>query len=738
MVNYQAKLCMGIADLDKGVSLMNENNNNWCIEEQRLKETIEEASLQLDDAINANEKNREMIQAAKKEIRENTSHGIGNLYGSDGFEALVELSQAMAPVTERTALYEFTEAKIAKLRDILNTPYFARIDFCFSEGEHTESIYIGHHSLKKENAYKMLIHDWRSPVASVFYRFAPGDAWYDAPVGRIEGKLLLKRQFEITAGHLDFFFDADLQVFDDFLRKLLSSNTSPKMKTIVESIQRDQDLVIRDMENDLLIVQGVAGSGKTSIALHRAAYLMYQGLADRLQGREIIIVSPHKLFEQYIANVIPELGEENVRTVIFDEILKDLIERKFETKNIFLERVLSNGPQSRLKNDSMAFKASADFIKILDRFIDDIPRRFMNIRDIRFKGETIFTRAEIIRRLQINPDTPLKTKLGYLEEAINETVYGKWRRPLKSSVRNEMMRFAEIDALYLYQQLFEKHDYFFKIAAGVALPDDIDKMLAVSKRNLAHHNLNYDDAVALGYLSLRLFGAKEYASIKQVIIDEGQDYYPLLYEILNRLFLKAKLTILGDINQTLDKNEDLSFYESITKRLNRQKSALVTMNKSYRCTSEILRFSKKFIDDAIPVESFNRSGEEPVLLGATDTESLVEKLCEAINQCIEAGYQSIGLILKTQKNTMVLFEALKQKMAVNLIRHDTIAEIEGVSIMPMYLSKGLEFDAVFICDVSAANYRNEADKRLLYIGCTRALHRLYLLWEGRPSPLLKD
>ncbi|MBC3898478.1 AAA family ATPase [Acetobacterium malicum] len=717
---------------------MNENNHNWCIEEQRLKETIEEARAQLDDALKANEKNREMIQAAKKEIRENTSHGIGNLYGSDGFEALVELSQAMAPVTERTALYEFTEAKITKLRGILDTPYFARIDFCFRDGEQTEPIYIGHHSLKKENAYKMLIHDWRSPVASVFYRFAPGDAWYDAPVGRIEGKLLLKRQFEIKDGHLDFFFDADLQVFDEFLKKLLSSNTSPKMKTIVESIQRDQDLVIRDMENDVLIVQGVAGSGKTSIALHRAAYLMYQGLSDRLQGREIIIVSPHKLFEQYIANVIPELGEENVRTLVFDEIIKDLIDKKFETKNVFLERVLSNGPQSQLKSDSMAFKASADFIKILDRFIDDIPQHLMNIRDIRYKGETIFTRAEIISRLQTNPDTPLKTKLGYLEEAINETVYGKWRRPLKSSVRNEMMRFAEIDALNLYTQLFENDGYFFKIAAGIALPEGIRKMLAVTKRNLIHHHLNYDDAVALAYLSLRLFGAKEYATIKQVIIDESQDYYPLHYEIMNRLFLKSKLTILGDINQTLQKNEDLSFYEAIAKRLNRKKSALVTMNKSYRCTSEILRFSKKFIDDAIPVESFNRSGEEPVLLGAADTESLVEKLCDTINQCQTAGYQSIGLIVKNQKNTMVLFEALQQKMSVNLIRHNTVVEIEGVSIMPLYLSKGLEFDAVLICDVSAENYHSEADKRLLYIGCTRALHRLYLLWEGQPSPLLTD
>jgi DNA helicase-2/ATP-dependent DNA helicase PcrA len=708
------------------------------MEEERLRETIAEARLQLDAALSANEKNREMILTAKQEIRDNTSHSIGSLWSSDGFEALVELSQSLNPVSERMAIYEFTDAKITRLRGILDSPYFARIDFCFSEDGHTEPIYIGRHSLKKENAYQLLIHDWRSPVASVFYRFSPGAAYYDAPVGRIEGQLLLKRQFEIKSGQLEYFFDADLQVFDDFLRKLLSNNSSPQMKTIVESIQRDQDLVIRDIHNDLLIVQGVAGSGKTSIALHRAAYLMYEGLDEHLYGREILIISPHKLFEQYIANVIPELNAENVRTMLFDQILTDLIARKFETRNIFLERILSSGQSSRLKKESMAFKASAEFIKILERFIADLPGRLLKIRTISYKGETIFTRAEMINRLRANPDTPLKTKLDYLEEALNEAVYGKWRHPLKQSIRHEMMRFAELDALDLYQKLFETDDYFFKLAEGITLPAGIDKILAITRRNLANKNLTYDDAVALGYLSLRLFGAREYAGIKQVIIDEGQDYYPLHYELLKRLFLKTKFTILGDINQTLQKNEDLRFYEQISRQLNRPKNTLVTMNKSYRCTSEILRFSKRFIDNEIPVESFNRHGAEPLLMGVPDTDRLADRLEQEISRCMNAGYQSIGLILKNQKNATRLFDALKKKMTVNLIRHDTMATLAGVSLMPVYLSKGLEFDAVFLCDASQANYRSEADRRLLYIGCTRALHRLFLLWEGEPSPFLDD
>ena len=211
-------------------------------------------------------------------MRENTVHGITDLYASDGFEALVKLSQYVNPTTDKIVDYEEEEHKIFLLENMIKSPYFVRIDFKFDDEETFEKIYIGRSSLRKNSYQEMSVYDWRSPVAGIFYRFMKGAAFYDAPCGRITGELNLKRQYEINNGVPEYFFDTNVQIVDAFLRQLLSQTTTAKMKAIVETIQQEQDIVIRDMENDLLMVQGVAGSGKTSIALHRAAYLMYQGL----------------------------------------------------------------------------------------------------------------------------------------------------------------------------------------------------------------------------------------------------------------------------------------------------------------------------------------------------------------------------------------------------------------------------------------------------------------------------
>lgn len=241
---------------------------------------------------------------------------------SDGFEALAELSQYMNPVTDKIADYDEVENKIVLLENLIKSPDFARIDIRFDDEDTFANIYIGRTSLKEDKTHDIYVYDWRSPIASVFYRFVTGKVYYDAPGGRITGEVSLKRQYEINNGKMEYFFDADVQIVDEFLRKLLSQNPSLKMKTIVETIQREQDIVIRDMESDLMMVQGVAGSGKTSIALHRAAYRMYQGLQSGLSAHNIIIISQNTLFEQYISQVLPELGENNIDSVVFEEIYR--------------------------------------------------------------------------------------------------------------------------------------------------------------------------------------------------------------------------------------------------------------------------------------------------------------------------------------------------------------------------------------------------------------------------------
>jgi DNA helicase-2/ATP-dependent DNA helicase PcrA len=225
-------------------------------------------------------------------------------------------------------------------------------------------------------------------------------------------------------------------------------------------------------------------------------------------------------------------------------------------------------------------------------------------------------------------------------------------------------------------------------------------------------------------------------NIKQVVIDEAQDYYPLQYEIFHLLFRNAKFTVLGDMNQTLEKQEDISLYEQIGRILNKKKASLITMEKSFRCTNEILQYGLKFIDRSPDIKSFNRKGEEPQVFTASDQASLKDLIIQEVRTCSNNGYRTIGLICKSEKNANSLYLALKDKIEVQLIKNESTADLQGVFIIPVYLSKGLEFDAVLICDIDSETYYTEEDKRFLYIACTRALHRLNQFCKGESSRLL--
>ncbi|MSS11183.1 AAA family ATPase [Clostridium sp. WB02_MRS01] len=721
---------------------MENNRTELEFEKSRLEQTIALAKEQLDQARERNVENKSAIISAKKELRENTSHSIANLWSSEGFEALAALNQYANPITDKIADYEAVENKILLLEKMIQSPYFARIDFKFEDEDIFENIYIGRTSLKKDETNEFFIYDWRSPIASVFYRFVLGQAFYDAPGGRITGEVNLKRQYEISKGELEYYFDADVQIVDEFLRKLLSQNTSPKMKTIVETIQREQDIVIRDMENDLMMVQGVAGSGKTSIALHRAAYLMYQGLSSKLAADNILIISPNSLFEQYISNVLPELGEEHVVSVVFEDIIASVVKNEqVQSRNQFLENLISNTQYRDIIKSSMEFKTSRQFLEILDRFLDDLPHKWMNFEDICYDGECIIS-GEMIKDKVLSGinETPLGIRLKligeYILELISELKKTRLRKSEKILMNEEMLKFMELDLKDVYRKLFHDKEYFYSLAKDIELPGCMDQILTFTQENLDTNMLYYDDATVLTYLNLKIYGINKYKAIKQVVIDEAQDYYPLHFEIFHLLFSKAKFTILGDINQTLEKREDLSLYKQIRKIFNKKKSSLVTMDKSFRCTNEILNYGLRFLEQSTEIKSFNRKGDEPEIYTANDQISYHNMIVSEVKSCLKMGYQSIGLICKTEKKALFLYESLKDKADVQLIKSESITDLQGVFIIPVYMSKGLEFDAVLICDADAETYYSQDDKKLLYIACTRALHRLNLFCMGEASPLL--
>ena len=720
---------------------MGNNQTEKAFEEKRLAQTISLAEEQLKQAKEAADKKKSEIIEAKKDVRENTEHGITSLYTSDGFEALVELSQYINPVTDKIIDYEEEEHKILLLEKMIKSPYFARIDFKFDDEDEFEKIYIGRSSLRKNSYQEMYVYDWRSPIASIFYRFMTGEAFYDAPCGRVTGELNLKRQYEIKNGILEYFFDSDVQIVDEFLRQLLSQNTTAKMKAIVETIQHEQDVVIRDMENDLLMVQGVAGSGKTSIALHRAAYLMYQGLQTKLSANNIMIISPNSIFEQYISNVLPELGEDNVISSVFEDILSALlIGRKIQSRNDFLENLIVNSKYKEISRNSIEFKTSSFFREILDQFLIDIPRQWIEFEDVYYEGKCVVSGQILKDKILGRPETPLGIKLEQLEDYILEQIFGtgkgRGHKEEKNLIKQEIQKFIKIDIVELYKILFSNEAYFYSLLQNSNPSQNIKNIWKYTKENLEADSLYYDDAIAIAYLYLKIYGTNKYKNIKQVVIDEAQDYYPLQYEIFNFLFSNAKFTILGDMKQTLAKKEDISFYEQIQKILNKKKSSLIMLDKSFRCTNEILNFSLKFIEKSSQIKSFNRNGDSPKVYIADNSEIFIDEIVKEINLCQEKGFQSICLICKTEKNSTYLFNKIKHKLDIQLIKNGSVSDLQGVFILPVYMSKGLEFDTVLICDADSQNYHDEDDKNLLYVACTRALHKLSLFCENEVSPLI--
>lgn len=720
---------------------MGNNQTEKAFEEKRLAQTISLAEEQLKQAKEAADKKKSEIIEAKKDVRENTEHGITSLYTSDGFEALVELSQYINPVTDKIIDYEEEEHKILLLEKMIKSPYFARIDFKFDDEDEFEKIYIGRSSLRKNSYQEMYVYDWRSPIASIFYRFMTGEAFYDAPCGRVTGELNLKRQYEIKNGILEYFFDSDVQIVDEFLRQLLSQNTTAKMKAIVETIQHEQDVVIRDMENDLLMVQGVAGSGKTSIALHRAAYLMYQGLQTKLSANNIMIISPNSIFEQYISNVLPELGEDNVISSVFEDILSELLNgRKIQSRNDFLENLIVNSKYKEISRNSIEFKTSSFFREILDQFLIDIPRQWIEFEDVYYEGKCVVSGQILKDKILGRPETPLGIKLEQLEDYILEQIFGtgkgRGHKEEKNLIKQEIQKFIKIDIVELYKILFSNEAYFYNLLQNSNPSQNIKNIWKYTKENLEADSLYYDDAIAIAYLYLKIYGTNKYKNIKQVVIDEAQDYYPLQYEIFNLLFSNAKFTILGDMKQTLAKKEDISFYEQIQKILNKKKSSLIMLDKSFRCTNEILNFSLKFIEQSSQIKSFNRNGDSPKVYIADNSEIFIDEIVKEINLCQEKGFQSICLICKTEKNSIYLFNKIKHKLDIQLIKNGSVSDLQGVFILPVYMSKGLEFDTVLICDADSQNYHDEDDKNLLYVACTRALHKLSLFCENEVSPLI--
>lgn len=629
-----------------------------------------------------------------------------------------EIRSMRESILNHFALGESVINKHKRLTKILAIPYFGRIDFLEKkENSKVMPIYIGIHTFYDPESRATLIHDWRAPVSSMFYDHELGEAGYRSPSGEIKGEISLKRQYRIRGGKMEFMIESALTVHDDILQKELSSNVDDKMKNIVATIQREQNQIIRNEDIRTLIIQGVAGSGKTSIALHRIAYLLYT-FRDSISSKDILIISPNKVFSDYISNVLPELGEETVPETSMEQILSGVLEHKYKYQTYFgLVNELLEKPSSSLIN-RIAYKASFGFISELDKFILHIENTYFKAADVKLtKYITIpapfieeqylrFNRYPIRRRFDAMADYMLDMlKIQY---AFTVTTAG--RNLLKKEIR---LMFAGNNDIQVYKDFFKwtNNPGMFKMRKG--------------------HTLEYSDLAPLAYLHLALEGnGNQPFRVKHLLIDEMQDYSPIQYKVIQKLF-PCRKTVLGDAGQSVNPYGS-STAETIQKSLTA--SEIMKLCKSYRSTFEITDFAQKIHPNA-ELEPVARHGEKPQILQFGSAVEELSGIMGLISTYRKSGYKSLGIICKTEQQARKMADMLKSYANdISFLSSQSSAFVQGIVITSAHMAKGLEFDEVIIPQTDERNYRSEIDKSMLYVAVTRAMHRLTLTFhEARPA-----
>lgn len=744
---------------------MIEYNDKHLEEIQYLEEIINLLKYKLDiETSNLEEQKIDLI-AARKEMWENTTHS------SADFDKLSDLNQYLSALQAQTFTYTELAKRISKYEKMLDSPYFARIDFTEQGYDDTDKIYIGLFNLMDEETHDIKVYDWRAPISSVYYRNELGPVEYKAPAGIIKGTITLKRQYKITKGEMEYFFDSNINILDEMLMEALSQNMTSKMKTIVETIQKQQDLIIRDLENDLLVVQGVAGSGKSSVALHRIAFLMYQGLNYKLSANNIIVISPNPLFSKYISNVLPELGEDNINEFTFENIFFKLYESRLsvKTKSENFENIIcaATEEERNFLRSYNEFKGSKTFKEILDRFVYHFEHKMIKFEDVYFNGEFLETK-QLLKSFLLSGklNMPTAKKLKIMENRIIEKLHER-KLSRRSKIEKAVVKlnqhefesksftrmlaaketasfiknlhnFTEFDCFELYKTLFENRKIFNAVSKGLILPENIEKIINYTNQSLQdRYNIPYADGMGLVYLKIKAEGCDLFRDIKQVVVDEAQDYYPLHYHILKNLYRDARFTVVGDVNQSVEKKSDVSIYDDIIEIFGFEKNNKVFLNKSYRSSYEISKFSSKLLEEGTYTEYFKRNEEEPEIIQCKTTDELDNKLIKDIENYKSQGLNTVAIICKNRKTAADLYFRIAGRTKVKLVDYLEEQSITGTIIVPVYLAKGLEFDAVMVYGTDNKTYNTNYDKKLLYIACTRALHRLSLYYTGKITRYLK-
>ncbi len=701
-------------------------------------------------------------------------------------------------VMVNTMLHDTLALKVKNLYTARGKPYFARVDYKENSSDKSEKLYIGKMSLSRDEDQEIVIVDWRAPIANLYYEGRLGPSSYECPDGVINGDLLLKRQFSINNGNLDEIFDIDITTNDEFLQTYLGANAENRLKEIVSTIQEEQNRIVRAPMWKPLIVQGVAGSGKTTIALHRIAYLIYT-FEKSFDPENFMIIAPNRLFLNYISEVLPELGVERVKQTTFEDFSMELIGKKFkiidanEKLNIFVNYNVTKKQieYNNLVRNASILKTSMNFKYVIDDYLKEIESNFIPKEDIALGTKVIYSYEElnnlfltqygmwpiaqrmneikksITTRLraskeqfiqQINAECDrkvAKARLGIADEAerqkfIREAfekrdrVLDKIEKAAKSLVKNYVDSLPKLSPYQYYVDLMNNAEVFDRIAGKYADEDICKFTRDYTIKILNSKRVEQEDLAPIIYLKYKIYGMDEKIPVRHIVIDEAQDFSAFQFFVMKKIVKDSSFTILGDLCQGIHFYRGVRSWDEIVNGVfEGRRCEFLTLEQSYRTTVEIMDAANNVMEkldnkDLTRAKPVIRHGDPVEYIQKNSIDDVAEDIVIKIEQAKSQGHKTIAVICKTMEECNQILPLIKKAdKDVSIITGNEKEYKSGIVVVPSYLSKGLEFDVVLISNASSDNYStSDLDIKLLYVAMTRPLHKLCVYYIGDKSNLL--
>ena len=638
-------------------------------------------------------------------------------------------------------------------------PYFGRIDYYELGDQERFALYIGKNGVRKSRTESLIV-DWRAPVSSVYYESEVGEGSYQTPFGEtVDISLELKRTFEISDGTLIDFYDSDVITNDEFLTKYLSKNKEVVLGEIIATIQKEQNEIIRDTPFHSVIVQGVAGSGKTTVAMHRISYILYN-YKDKFRPDEFYIIGSNKMLLNYITGVLPNLDVYNVNQMTLQEFFLLLLEGDFDPKRgkytlsdsfLKLEENHKEAGRSELK----AYKGSMHFIKALDYYLKQYELKTVVTEPAIYKGETIYTKEEILYFLNFFEEKPLQEKIDLLNKqltyriaSINEQeqqrkeVTNAEVKPYRNYFGNRSQKINLMEVYLGFLDELEQHPEEFQNQGIKVLSRE---GIALLRKELQHKKLDLYDLAMLILTKRRLKRTKDFEYVSHIVIDEAQDFGVMVFYLFKTLFKNCTYTIMGDVSQNIHYDTGMNDWEALKQEVFRpEKDKFYVLAKSYRNTVEISDFAsrvlKKCSFKTYDIQPIIRHGNEVTISRVIGEKEMVTAAVRILKDILQNGYDTVAVICRAVEETRRVQELLSLHIKLEQLPEnlEEMTFMNGIMVLPIHMTKGLEFDAVVIWNPDEKSYHaNDADAKLLYVAITRAMHELYIIYQGSLTKLLE-